>query len=1046
MKVNALKKQGPLKLCFLVAAMLCFALTGAASADPLVVRGQPSGDTYANAYVITGESRTYFGNVEGGTPPYQFKWEFSDGVGDTAYAAVGDPRYIPFDGKVFSTAGTHFARLTVTDSDPTPATKSATIVLQVIPAASDSLGRQKNSAIDRGLRQMYLLESPGSSGSSWPGSGAPIGSTGMALLAFENHGHNLQSPDMDIYKKSVQEGVRFLLNNAWNVPMSNQTCIGDPEANDGDNDHNGIGIVFSPNGSGGAYWDEMYESPIAMLALVNSCDEAYASSIDHAAGTTSGDVNGRTLRDIIIDAKDFIAYAQRDGGGTGGWFSCSSPDGLSWVNIPTNALDATGLSASRRSSLGWQSWGPGWDGTMGFQFSTYGRELTSFWAQLLNPSVCPGQFTIDWGDGTSDVVAPTSDYCDDPDGLNNYSYTDGIVHTYPSPGTYTVTIWQEGTLIGSVDTTISVDTFACPGQFTINWGDGSAPQLIDSYGWGCPSQAYIDSMVHSYASAGTYSVSVSHEGTDLCTTNLTVSGGSCGNNAWRYQRNYSDNDNSVSQWPVLALSEARNRWHVDINPNVITELDSWVTNSQDAATGGFGYDAAWSWQNFPKTAAGMIMQKYLGRPITDPTVVSAMSYLDANWGSGENLGEFYGLYAFYKAMKLWGITNFMGRDWDNLYTQYLVATQASDNMWTDGFYFWYDRNFATYTAIAILAPEVASLPPIAEAGGPYADVSANQSVILDGSGSHHQDANKHIVKYEWDFDASDGLWWNTKAVPDPAEGGSGISEDISYPDTGSDTTYTVTLRVTDDSSPAMTALDTATVRVKSGEVSPTAVTNGPWAGLPNIPITFDGSASFDANSCTTAGDPKCLGDAIVSYEWDLNGDGIFNGADDGTPVVPGDYSKVQKSFSGPTSLTAVLRVTDRFGATGTSSAQASIVTIALVYGQQYTPCYVDRLDRFRDRMGVSVRFKNQGTGTAENVVMTLKQVPTNLTILSSVVGLGTLAPGAEATSACNAVARTADIVLQLDKRIRPTGQWKWRAEFDFTGHHYVIDNIPALLP
>jgi len=912
---------------------ICMMMVQGVLAADLTVRVQPSGDSFAKAYAITGEARTYFGNVEGGIGPYEYKWEFSNG-GDTGFASVGSPRYINYTGKVFDAAGTQWARLTVRDSSTPQQTATATINLQVVSAADDNLIRQKNSAIDRGLRYMYQQESSscstsggvnnfyntgpdqayiygsvnqataqiqqayyfggsvcpgtftvnwgdgatetftgqnyycnypypylenvshtyatggtytisvshdgittgpfitvvvtaagsgGTEASCWPGSGAYVGSTGMALIAFENHGHNLQSPDSDIYKKPVERGIQYLLDQASTQAISAQTYIGDPEVNDGDTDTDGIGVRFGD--------DNLYTASIAVLALVNSCDESYAKS--HLAATTSP-VNGMTLWDIAVDAKDWFAWAQTDntsGGGEGGW---------------------------------------------------------------------------------------------------------------------------------------------------------------------------------------------------------------------RYSSNYYDSDNSVTQWPVLALSEAKNRWNINVNPLVVTELNKWLAFSQ-CSNGAFGYASGDSsgWCNFPKTAAGSIMLNYAGKIHSDAAVSNAESWLNSNWGS-ENYGYMYSMYGFYKAMKIWKITDFFGRNWEELYDQWLIDNQSANNTWGD-YAGWEDAYFATYSAIAILAPEVASLPPVANAGGPYADVNAGQNVALNGSGSYHQDPARSLVKWEWDFNAVDGLWWDTKAAPAAGEGAVGMNVNTSYPDAGMDKIYTVTLRVTDNTAPTpMTDTDTETVNVTSGNVAPVAVTNGPWSALPGQAITFDGSGSYDPN----AGAP--LNDYIALYEWDLDGDGLFNETNghDGTPVVAGDYSKVTKTFATPVSLPATLRVTDSFGKVGTSTATANIISIAIAYAQKYTTCYRVTLNRFQERQGLRVTFKNQGNSTADNVKMILTSLPANLTISNnrSFTQLGMLDAGQEKTSACDATAKTAEIEVIFDRRIVPTGLWLWRGEFDFSGNHYVVDNIPALGP
>ena len=943
----------------LSAVFLLLVCLETAWAAPLLVRVQPSGDSFAKAYVITGEARSYFGNVEGGTGPYQYKWEFTDGAGDTGFQTVSNPRYIAYDGKVFDSAGTKFARLTVRDSGDPQMTASATINLQVLSVAEDDLVRQKNSAVDRGLRQMYLLEVPGQQGSYWPGSGQPIGSTGMALVALENHGHKLHSPDSDIYKKSVQEGIRFLLNNANTTQISDSPCTGDPEANDGDSDNDNLGVTWNTH--------NMYQEPIALLALLNSTDKASAQST--VAQTTGGGVNGMTYWDIAVDAKDFLVYAQGEG------------------------MSGTSLYAGQGNYYvdGRQS----------------GSDVTTLYGYVYSPSLatlgCGGSYSIAWGDGTTTQTTETGNYCP-------YYYGDGYA------------------------------------MFGDAWGGST--------------------ISHHYAAAGTYTITITY--TDQAGHKVTfpanpiatvVSGGACsgtyaaGRGAWRYSPNDSSADNSVAQWPVLALSEAANTesgWGIGTNPLVKTELSGWLAYSQNA-NGGFGYESPSSWVNFPKTAAGAIMLKYLDKPQSDAAVQNAFNYIDGAWGGtgmDGNLGNMYSMYAFYKSMKLWGIGDFKGRAWENLYTQQLVGTQQASNIWYDQGP-WEDSSFATYTAIAILAPEIAKLPPVANAGGPYPQVNANQSVALNGGASYHRDADLSLVKWEWDFNAADGLWWDTRQVPDAGEGAVGMNTNVSYPDAGVNISYTVTLRVTDNKAPTpQLDTDTATVSVTSGNVPPVAVTNGPWSSLPGQTLTFDGTASYDPNACAAGGDPKCLNDSIVNYQWDLNGNGIYGEPEDGTPVTPGDYRIVTKSFASPVSLPATLKVTDSKGLVGTSTASFNIISIALVYGQKYEICYKTALNRYQERQGIQVRFKNFGNSTADNLKMTLTQLPTNLTVSNnrSFSVLGTLGAGEEKVTACDPTGKTADIELIFDRRIVPSNDWRWRGEFDVGNSHYTVDNIPPLAP
>lgn len=944
------QKRDPLSKTLLATALFCGA--GAASAA-VNVRVQPNGNTVASAYLLAGESRTYFGNVSGGSGNYQCSWSFSDGTPATAFVAPADRHYIT-NVHTFANAGNHFATLACREAANPADSDSANI--EVTALAADNLTRQKNSAIDRGLRYAYRQQNTTSG--CFSGSGGEVSATGMALLGFENHGHNLESPDEDIYKEVVTTGLQCLFDRSATVDLTNQSCIGDPEDNDGDGEHDGQGVA----------WDryEQYHGPFAVLAIVNSSSQAFGST--YVAHTTTGSnlVDGHTLRDIIVDAKDYLAFSQTDsgpqGGGTYRYASCRT----------LNGGDFNGYTSD----------GPNWT------FSGY----------------------EDFG-GARDC------------------YADGA------------------------------------GTFNLNYGDTTSADVAGNCSYGSASSVLGDGgeggggAMHSFATPGIYNVAISLDGGALCELSVEVpnTASTCGVNAWRYNENDSSIDNSVSQWPILALFEAKKRWGINVNSAVITEAEGWLAASQNT-NGGFGYDASSSWVNFAKTGAGIIMHNWAGNPVTDAPVQSALAYLDLTYdnpvGTGDqnfNFSHIYGMYAFYKGMKLYGLPQLDGRNWETDYTTYFVGAQTGSDFWYDNAFGgnsgWMDVQFATYKVLAMLAPEVASLPPVANAGGPYPNVNPDQDVLLDGSNSFHQDDDKAISRYDWDFDTADGLWWETKPVPNALEGATGMQAPFAgYPDVGSDHTYTVTLRVTDNGGtpanpdPVATDTDTAQIRVTSGNVAPVAVTNGPWAGIPGTPVVFDGSASHDPN----VGAP--LNDMIVAYEWDLDGDGLFNEANgnDGTPVVPGNFARVTKTFPAPVSGLATLRVTDRFGLQDSSSAQ--FLSIAVVFAQNYEACWSTRLNRNVSRRGLTVQFSNIGTAPAENMTVKLTSVPTNLTVISGVSVLGQLNPGQAKTTACNATAKTADIVLDLDTRVVPTGNWAWSAEFDWNGAHYIVPNLPPLGP
>ncbi len=123
---------------------------------------------------------------------------------------------------------------------------------------------------------------------------------------------------------------------------------------------------------------------------------------------------------------------------------------------------------------------------------------------------------------------------------------------------------------------------------------------------------------------------------------------------------------------------------------------------------------------------------------------------------------------------------------------------------------------------------VRGTPPVAHPGGPYvlneSDASAGRwPLTLDGRGS--SDAETQVVRYAWDFDASDGITLEA----------TGAQPLHLYPATG---TYTVTLTVFDVVGQSHTATTTVTVSAGTppmasvsgpAEVDESAASLGTWA-------------------------------------------------------------------------------------------------------------------------------------------------------------------------------------------------------------------------
>ena len=147
-----------------------------------------------------------------------------------------------------------------------------------------------------------------------------------------------------------------------------------------------------------------------------------------------------------------------------------------------------------------------------------------------------------------------------------------------------------------------------------------------------------------------------------------------------------------------------------------------------------------------------------------------------------------------------------------------------DLAWEGG-YLWISRNAAD----TIYKIDVGGgLPPVADAG-PDQTVNLGDTVQFDGSASYDPDGT--IVNYEWDFNISDGLWWETGAPPDAF----GPNPIYVY---GKNGVFIATLRVTDNNG----SIDTDTCEI---------VVLIPPPLPPNLYI----NVSFDGNDVILYWDP-----------------------------------------------------------------------------------------------------------------------------------------------------------------------------------------------
>ncbi|MEL7428102.1 MAG: PKD domain-containing protein, partial [Bacteroidota bacterium] len=195
------------------------------------------------------------------------------------------------------------------------------------------------------------------------------------------------------------------------------------------------------------------------------------------------------------------------------------------------------------------------------------------------------------------------------------------------------------------------------------------------------------------------------------------------------------------------------------------------------------------------------------------------------------------------------------------------------------------------------------LPP----GAPVADFSAlpnpvecGTAVSFDGSSSSHTGAFS-IVLYEWDFDY-DGSTFDIDAT--------GVNASFTYNTIG---TYTAALRVTDDQNPAVSAIQTVSIVVGASN-APIANAGGPYAISLGDDLVLDGSASTDP-------DDAC-GDVITDYDWELDGDALFDDASGAQPTITA--LQLSAFGLGVGTHTITLRVTDSQGLSSTEDVTVVI--------------------------------------------------------------------------------------------------------------------------
>jgi len=182
-----------------------------------------------------------------------------------------------------------------------------------------------------------------------------------------------------------------------------------------------------------------------------------------------------------------------------------------------------------------------------------------------------------------------------------------------------------------------------------------------------------------------------------------IDGGS-GRGGWTYNPvddGSSSGDGSVSPWVVLGLVAA-DQWGIHAPAFVKSELDYWITNIQNPATGGAGYNSPGDIENIGKTGGLLVEMYYYGDNSSTPRAQLALGYINTHWVETYNntwYGNYlhpYSMFAVFKGLSLMNVSTVPNAlaspetpagDWWGDYCEHLVNDQNANGSW-NGVSYW----------------------------------------------------------------------------------------------------------------------------------------------------------------------------------------------------------------------------------------------------------------------------------------------------------------------------------------------------------------------
>jgi len=324
---------------------------------------------------------------------------------------------------------------------------------------------------------------------------------------------------------------------------------------------------------------------------------------------------------------------------------------------------------------------------------------------------------------------------------------------------------------------------------------------------------------------------------------------------WRYGWNVADADNSASQWGAIGMLAAEQLFDLSAPQWLKDRNLVWLQYTY--RPNGFIY--AHTDQQFTGSGGPSVLVQLSWAGVTTNSALwqTAEQAMVAQWTTT----DIYFRYSSAKALLLARpepvrmLSSGIDWFWDESagLARRLVDEQEDDGSWTDTGSWVTDPGFAAAWSLIILSESVFNLRPQADLVVTPPSATIGQIVVCDGRGSRHPDPSSEIVQYLWDFDASDGVdFENPDAV------GHVATNKYLVPGT-----YTITLKVVDDATPALSDTAAAEVEITSPSHPPTADASGPYVAAAGETIHLDGSGSFDIDIA--------LGDAVRAWDWELDG-------------------------------------------------------------------------------------------------------------------------------------------------------------------------------